>query len=149
LLICGMCPDHRRHVLTSSGPGVYHLTVRKIISQIVVLESMHKRITQNKITACSSVKTDSVDLKELCITFCVIIQWSRIFTRLWCIKLWNYLNWNHLIWTSITRDKIQTVQLCQQKFTDSDMFITLCITPRICIVYHWIFDRNSSSKFVN
>jgi hypothetical protein len=69
-----MCPDHRRYVLTSSGPGVYHLTVGKIISQIIVLESLHKRITQNKITACSSVRTDSVDLKELCITFYVIIQ---------------------------------------------------------------------------
>jgi hypothetical protein len=73
-LICNMCPNHRWHVLTSSGPGVYHLTVRKIIPQIIVLESLHKRVTQNKMTACTSVKTDSVDLKELCITFCVIVQ---------------------------------------------------------------------------
>jgi hypothetical protein len=149
LLIRDMSTDHRRHVLTSSGPGVYHLTVTKIIFQIDVLESMHKKITQNEIAACSSTRTDSIDLKELCITFCVIIQRPRIFTRLWWIKLWNYPNWNHLIWTSITWDKIQIVQLYQQKFTDSDMFITLCITPRIYTVYHWIFDRNSSSKFVN
>jgi uncharacterized membrane protein len=149
LLIRDMCTDHKRHVLTSSWPGVYHLTVRKIIFQIVVLESMHKKITQNEIATCSSVSTDSVDLKELCITFCVIIQWPRIFIRLWWMKLWNYPNWNHLILTSITRDKIQTVQLYQQKFTDSDMLITLCITPRIYIVYHWIFDRKSSSTFLN
>jgi hypothetical protein len=144
-----MSTDHWRHVLTSSEPGVYHLTVRKIIFQIDVLESKHKKITQNEIAACSSARTDSVDLKELCITFSVIIQWPRSFTRLWWMKLWNYPNWNHLIWTSITRDKIQAVQLYQQKFTDSDMFITLCITPRIYTVYHWIFDRKSSSKFVN
>jgi formylmethanofuran dehydrogenase subunit D len=69
-----MCTDHRQHVLTSSGPGVYLLTVRKIIFQIDVLESMHKKITQNEIAACASARIDSVDLKELCITFCVIIQ---------------------------------------------------------------------------
>jgi hypothetical protein len=149
LLIRDMSTDHRRCVLTSSGPSVYHLTVRKIIFQIDVLESMHKKITQNEIATCSSTRTDSVNLKELCITFCVIIQRPRIFSRLWWIKLWNYPNWNHLIWTSTTQDKIQTVHLYQQKFTDSDMFITLCITPRIYTVYHWIFDRKSSSKFVN
>jgi hypothetical protein len=48
MLICNMSTDHRRYVLTSSGPGVYHLTVRKIIFQIDVLESMHKKITQNE-----------------------------------------------------------------------------------------------------
>jgi hypothetical protein len=74
LLIRNMSMDHMRYILTSSGPGVYHLTVRKIIFQIDVLESMHKKITQNEIAACSSTRTDSVDLKELCITFCVIIQ---------------------------------------------------------------------------
>jgi hypothetical protein len=74
LLIRDMCTDHRWHVLTSSGPGVYHLTIRKIIFQMVVLESMHKKLTQNEIAACSSARTDSVDLKDLCITFCVIIQ---------------------------------------------------------------------------
>jgi hypothetical protein len=82
LLIRNMSTDHRRYVLTSSGPGVYHLIVRKIIFQIDVLESMHKKITQNEIAACSPTRTDSVDLKELCITFCIIIQRPRIFTRL-------------------------------------------------------------------
>jgi hypothetical protein len=77
-----MSTDHWQHVLTSSGPVVYHLTVRKIIFQIDVLESMHKKITQNEIAACSSARTNSVDLKELCITFCVIIQRLQIFTRL-------------------------------------------------------------------
>jgi hypothetical protein len=46
LLICNMSTDHRRYVLTSSGPGVYHLTVRKIIFQKEIFESMHKNITQ-------------------------------------------------------------------------------------------------------
>jgi hypothetical protein len=82
LLIRDMSTDHRRYVLTSSGPSVYHLTVRKIIFQIDVLESMHKKITQNEIATCSSTRTDSVNLKELCITFCVIIQRPRIFSRL-------------------------------------------------------------------
>jgi hypothetical protein len=48
LLIFNMSTDHRRYVLTSPGPGVYHLTVRKIIFQTDVLESMHKKITQNE-----------------------------------------------------------------------------------------------------
>jgi hypothetical protein len=48
LLICNMSTDHKRYVLTSSGPGVYYLTVRKIIFQIDVLVSMHKKITQNE-----------------------------------------------------------------------------------------------------
>jgi hypothetical protein len=43
-----MSTDHRRYVLTSSGPGVYDLTVRKIIFQKDVHESMHKKITQNE-----------------------------------------------------------------------------------------------------
>jgi hypothetical protein len=30
LLISNMGTDHRRYILTSSGPGVYHLIVRKI-----------------------------------------------------------------------------------------------------------------------
>jgi hypothetical protein len=30
LLISNVSTDHRRYVLTSSGPGVYHLIVRKI-----------------------------------------------------------------------------------------------------------------------
>jgi hypothetical protein len=77
-----MSTDHRRYILTSSGPGVYHLTVRKIIFHIDVLESMHKKITQNEIAAYSPTKTDSVDLKELYVTFCIIIQRPRIFTRL-------------------------------------------------------------------
>jgi hypothetical protein len=77
-----MSTDHRRYLLTSSGPGVYHLTVRKIIFQIDVLESMHKKITQNEIAACSPARTDSVDLKKLCVTFCIIIQRPRIFIRL-------------------------------------------------------------------
>jgi hypothetical protein len=41
-----MSTDHRQYLLTSSGPGVYHLNVRKIIIQKDVLESMHKEITQ-------------------------------------------------------------------------------------------------------
>jgi hypothetical protein len=82
LLIRNMSADHRRYVLTSSGPGVYHLTVRKIIFQIDVLESMHKKITQNEIAVCSPTRTDSVDLNELCVTFCIIIERPRIFTIL-------------------------------------------------------------------
>jgi hypothetical protein len=78
LLIRNMSMNHRRYVLTSSGPGVYHLNVRKIIFQIDVLESMHKKITQNEIAACSPTRTDFVDLKELCLTFCIIIQIPRI-----------------------------------------------------------------------
>jgi hypothetical protein len=41
-----MSTDHRRYVLASFRPGVYHLTIRKIIFQKDVLESMHKKITQ-------------------------------------------------------------------------------------------------------
>jgi hypothetical protein len=71
-----MSTDHRRYVLTSSRPGVYHLTVRKIIFQKDVLESMHKKITQNEKATCSPTRTDSIDLKELCVTFCIVIQRS-------------------------------------------------------------------------
>jgi hypothetical protein len=45
LLICNVSTDHRWYVLTSSGPGVYHLTVRKIY-QKDTFESMHKKITK-------------------------------------------------------------------------------------------------------
>jgi hypothetical protein len=33
LLVSNVSTDHRRYVLTSSGPGVYHLTIRKYISE--------------------------------------------------------------------------------------------------------------------
>jgi hypothetical protein len=82
-----------------SRHGVYHLSVRNID-----LDYDNDRKAEMINNADFQIKTDSDSCKEIEVSRCTCNQKSRIFLKIWCIKLVNKPNWICLNRKSTTRD---------------------------------------------